>query len=82
MNTRTPNDRSVEHDTIEKAMSLKDSRDYLDRLIAVTIFAFHFGKYISRTAENGLIELSTDEEPSVSDFAKQALNSCKLIPES
>ncbi|HCM7226064.1 TPA: hypothetical protein N3282_001401 [Klebsiella aerogenes] len=80
MSTQTPAGNTVEYDLLLRAMELKDSNNYVDRLVAITAFAFPSGKYVSKSAETHLKTLASDPVPAVAEFAKEALNRCNLMP--
>lgn len=67
-------------DAIARAIELKESADYKDRMVAITAFAFHFCEHISRTAEKNLNDLTSDPNPAVADLAAEALKRCNLMP--
>lgn len=80
MVTNTHSSYMTGDDAIARAIELKESSDYKDRMVAITAFAFHFGEHISRTAEKHLNDLTSDPNPDVAELAVEALKRCNLMP--
>lgn len=52
MVTNTHSSYMTGDDAIARAIELKESADYKDRMVAITAFAFHFGEHISGPQKN------------------------------